>query len=322
MHEAAHRRKVQNLHIAFTLAMAGMGAVLTSCAHETADVQADAAEIPRELPGLHNVFIVDEGVISGAQPEGDEGFDSLQRMGVRTIISVDGSLPEVEPAEARAMRYIHIPIQYSGMNDDEKIAIARAIREADGPVYFHCHHGKHRGPTATAYALESCGRMTPEEGLAFLEEAGTSHSYPGLFEVVASAEPVTTAEIAAAVREGRAELPSQARTSGFVENMVAIDTAFDHMKAIRDAGWKAPADHPDLAPAAEAGMLADHFKFLLQDPTIREEPEDLVAMMRSAHEHAQALENALVAGDMSAAAAAMEQVGANCNDCHKAYRNE
>src|SRR5688572_2463624 len=44
---------------------------------------------------LHNAHVVTDKLISGAQPEGDASFALLKEMGVKTIISVDGAVPDV-----------------------------------------------------------------------------------------------------------------------------------------------------------------------------------------------------------------------------------
>ena len=101
---------------------------------------------PRNYHGLHNVVAFFDGYLSGSAPEGDIGFEELERMGVKTIISVDGAVPAVERAKARGMRYIHLPIGYNGFDEKRRLELVRATRDAmkDGPVYLHCHHGKHR----------------------------------------------------------------------------------------------------------------------------------------------------------------------------------
>ena len=55
-----------------------------------------AAVAAVELPGLHNVVTYAPDMIGGGQPEGVEGLETLARMGVKTIISVDGPDRSVE----------------------------------------------------------------------------------------------------------------------------------------------------------------------------------------------------------------------------------
>ncbi len=44
-------------------------------------------------PGLPNFFAVGTNLFSGGQPEGDAAFAELARLGVKTIVSVDGAKP-------------------------------------------------------------------------------------------------------------------------------------------------------------------------------------------------------------------------------------
>src|SRR5438094_677830 len=81
-----------------------------------------------------------------SSPDGDEGFHSLQQLGIKTIVSVDGARPEVDLARKYGLRYVHLPIGYDAVPREQALRIARAIRDLPGPVYIHCHHGRHRGP--------------------------------------------------------------------------------------------------------------------------------------------------------------------------------
>lgn len=294
-----------------------------SCSTQDAAPTASApGELARDQPGVHNVLEFDDGIISGSVPDGEDGFRSLEAMGIRTIISVDGARPDLELARAHDMRYIHVPIRYNGIEDEDKLALARAIREAEGPIYVHCHHGKHRGPAAAAYALVACERITPDFGVALMKEAGTSSKYPGLYDAVALAGPVSDEQIADAVGSGRAVLVEEAKVDGLVANMAAASVSWDHMKQVRDAGWMVPPDHPDLAPAAEAGILSDIFRTLCEDDDFDQEPDDYIQWMIDSLHAAQDLEDALVANDTARAADAMSRLATACNDCHSAYRNE
>src|SRR6516162_6300346 len=135
-----------------------------------------------EAAGLHNVFRLTDQLYSGSSPEGDDGFASLQRLGVRTIISVDGARPDVERARRFGLRYVHLPIGYDGVPEEQGLRIAKAVRDLPGPVYVHCHHGKHRGPAAAAVARlcvdERCG---VEQALEGMRRAGTDPHYTGLY---------------------------------------------------------------------------------------------------------------------------------------------
>ena len=295
-------------------------ALAASCAsNERVDGSSDARSADHESHALHNLHRFGDGVYSGSVPHGEAGFDELRAMGVRTVISVDAARPDVEATRARGMRYIQIPIQYAGISSAERLALTKALREAERPIYVHCHHGKHRGPAAAAYALATCGEITPERGVELLEISGTSKSYPGLWEVVGNADAPSPEQerVMASV-----ELPEIAQVTGFAAGMAGVDRAWDHLKLMAKNGWRAPSDHPDLVAAAEAGVVADHLRTLIDD-------EESVAygeafqndMARSARE-ASELEAALVDRDLSLADVRFEALGASCNACHDTHRND
>lgn len=282
---------------------------------------------------LHNLHEVVAGLISGAQPEGDAAFAELTRRGVKVIISVDGAPPDLERAKAHGFRYVHIPCGYDGISPAQRLQLAKAVATADGTVYVHCHHGKHRGPTAAALAAISLGRMNPTDGTAFLKLAGTAPNYTGLYACIEHAYRVD----ASALRSADIVLVERAKPAGLIEAMLVIDDAFDHLGLIEKAGWKAPAGHPDLVPAAEAARLADalrdilaaqrdgkltasHRDRLLQSPRVG--GRTFTETAADAHAAAQELENAITTGEPATALKPKwELVSQSCRDCHRAYRD-
>lgn len=101
-----------------------------------------------EIPGIHNAFHVTDKVYSGSQPEGEGAFAALAKLGVKTIISVDGSKPDVEAARKHGLHYIHLPFGYDDIPTNRVVELAKAVESQPGPVFVHCHHGLHRGPAA------------------------------------------------------------------------------------------------------------------------------------------------------------------------------
>ena len=103
-----------------------------------------------ELPTIPHLQAVADGVFSGARPRDEQDFAALAKMGVKTIVSVDGVRPDIEAAKKHGLRYIHIPLGYDTVDDRAVGSLTRVAREPLGPLYVHCHHGKHRGPAAAA----------------------------------------------------------------------------------------------------------------------------------------------------------------------------
>lgn len=281
------------------------------------------ADKPVDLPGLHNLVAFGPTFYSGSVPEGDAGFDSLKALGIKTIISVDGAAPDVAAAKARGMRYIHLPIGYNGMNQTRTMEIARAVELAEtrGPVFIHCHHGKHRSAGAAGAAAVTLGMLSNEAALGRLKVSGTAPNYKGLFKCVNAARPATQAELAAVPDN----FPEVWKTSGLVNTMVEIDEAFENLKAIESAGWVSPPDHPDLVPAAEAGRLADLFRNLQDDEAVKSESAEFRSAAAAASKDAAEIEAALTAknaANITAQATAKFKILArSCKECHAKYRD-
>jgi len=314
------------LRVGALLALAGCAsepvapvpAAPTTAARELATPAPVRSDDHAATPALPNARRLDDTIVSGGVPAGDAAFDALEAMGVRTIISVDGAPPDVARAEARGMRYVHIPITYAQVSPAQTLELARAVRDLPGPVYIHCHHGKHRSPAVSAAAAIALGRLTAAQGVAFLREAGTAPTYEGLYACVAGGRPVE----ASAIDGAPADFPSLRQPTGLVAAMVDADEAFDHIDAIRAAGWDVPDDHPDLVPAAEAGRLADDLRLGADDPRAAARSPELPTRLRAAAEEATALEEAIVAGAPAAdLAKRFATVKRSCTECHTKWRN-
>lgn len=283
----------------------------------------DAAK-PQDYPGLHNVVTYSTGVFTGSVPEGPEGLETLHAMGVKTIISVDGAEPEVAKAKALGMKYVHLPIGYNGMDQQRTLELARAVQIAQqenpaAPVYMHCHHGKHRSAGALGASAVTLGFITPEQGVERMKVSGTAANYTGLYKCVQIAAPATQAQLAALP----STFPEVWKTTNLVHAMVEMDEVFEHLKAIEKAGWKAPKDHPDLVPAAEAGRLADLFRNLRDDTTVQKKPAEFTDWLLADSRKAEALESELAnsSGTPESLSKHMKLLAASCKECHVKYRD-
>ncbi len=276
---------------------------------------------PHDYPGLHNVVAYHPGFYSGSLPEGDAGFDTLQGMGIKTIISVDGAEPELEYTRARGIRYIHLPIGYNGFDEQRKLELVRATRDAmaEGPVYIHCHHGKHRSAGAAGTIAASLGWDTPAAMVERMKVSGTAPGYKGLYSCTSGAS-VLGAPVIDAVP---AKFPEVAHPAGFVKAMLEIDDASEHLKAIEKAGWAVPKDHPDLVPVAEAGKLADLLRLMAKSERAKSNPAEFAAMLLTNAAEVQTLEDWLAAGEKDGKKLSdqFKLVQASCKDCHAKYRD-
>lgn len=278
-----------------------------------------------EAKGIDNFYRLGPDLYSGAQPEGEEAFEALKRLGIRTIVSVDGARPDVESARKHGLRYVHLPFGYDGIPREKVAGLVKTARELPGPIYVHCHHGKHRGPAAAAICGLAKDGWTREEARDWLKRAGTDPAYRGLYDSVAAFEPPTDEELG---RLDAADLPERADVPDLVAAMVEVDARWDHLKAIRAAGFRTPGDQPDLDPPHEALMLVELFREAARGEEARDRGEPFGRMLQDAQGASAALRESLVAFKTSstpesgkAAATAFDRVAESCVACHRRFRD-
>ena len=317
--------------LAACLLMAILGAACrrpTATAPPAADAaRGESQEIPRRLVAAHlpNAYRLHERVISGGQPQGEDGFRELAELGVKTVISVDGATPDVAAARKHGLRYVHLPHGYDGIPEERVRELAKAVRDLPGPVYIHCHHGKHRSPSAAAVACVAAGLIDPAGAENVLCTAGTSAAYRGLYASAREAKRLD----ARLLDSLAADFPEKAKIPPLAEAMVAVEQTHDRLKAIASAGWRTPANHPDLEPAHEALLLREHFTELIRSESIQQQSAGFQKLLQEGEAAALALERALSARkadgyDGEAAAeipSALVKIEANCAACHKTYRD-
>lgn len=273
--------------------------------------------IPVGMPGLENVLALTPNVLSGGEPTGEAAWASLRDLGVTTVISVDAVPPNAELARASGIRVIHLPIGYDAVPDATRRAMARALLEAKGPVYVHCHHGKHRGPAALAAGAVCAGLINPDEALSFMEAAGTSHAYTGLWRDTETARPEDPFDLLAA----DIELPERADVGGYAGAMSLISRAHDRLKLVAANGWHVPEDHPDLSPRSDLGLIHDLLRSLEADAESLAFGPDHARLLEDSVTAARAAERDLDAADLDALLASFDGLAASCKACHVRYRD-
>lgn len=275
---------------------------------------------PLDLGGVHNVVAYGDGLYSGSAPEGDHAFSTLAAMGVKTIISVDGAIPDVEAAKKEGLRYVHLPIQYSGIESERSKEIARAVRDLPKPIYLHCHHGKHRSAAALGSAAVQLGLLKPEEAVARMKVSGTAPTYKGLYACVEN----STLRAASDLDAVTADFPEVAKPSGIVEAMVELDERLDHLKECEKAGWTPSREHPDLVALAELSRFSDLYRQLEAEAEwISKHDAKFAEMLKASAKRAEDFEAALDSPvrDLAKFSAFMKDIAADCKSCHVGYRD-
>lgn len=282
-----------------------------------AETQSDSLRLDTieasSCPGLHNVLRISERLYSGSEPHGDEGFASLAKLGITTVVSVDGAKPDLESARKHGLRYVHIPIGYDGVSKNAGNSLTRLMREVPGKIYVHCHHGRHRGPAAAAVACIAGGVATGNKALEILKKAGTGKEYAGLWRDVETFSPPESGQELPVLRE-IAEVESLAAA------MATLDRNFDNLKLCQQAAWGGPADHPDLVPAQEALLVRESLHEAARHMSSQHDVQ-FRQWLADAEQTAQALEDALKAGQNEQASERLAALQKNCKQCHAKYRD-
>ena len=280
---------------------------------------ASAAPANLDTKHLPNPIQVTDKIISGGLPADDAAFQELRDLGVKTIISVDGAKPDVAAAKKYGLRYVHLPHGYDGISDERVQELAKAVRDLPGPIYVHCHHGKHRSPAAAAAACVTAGTLQPDVALAVLKTAGTSPNYRGLYQCVAAAKPAAPN----ALDKLPAKFRETAEIAPLAEAMVALEHTHDRLNELSTTDWKATAKDPDADAAHEALLLREHFTELLRTPDVMQQPAGFVKLMQDGEKAAGDLEAQLRQPQPNAKklAAALEATTANCKNCHQRFRD-
>ncbi|MCA9221286.1 MAG: cytochrome c [Planctomycetales bacterium] len=269
---------------------------------------------PGDPAGIHNLVRISDHIYSGSEPHGEVAFESLAKLGVKTIVSVDGARPDLEAAKRHGLRYVHIPIGYNGIHAEAGKALARVAREADGPLYIHCHHGQHRGPAAAAVACMAADGRSGAQASEILKAAGTGDQYTGLWRDVENYQPPGP-------NEALPELVEVAEVDSFPAAMAKLDRHFDNLKLCQKSDWQTPADHPDLDPAQEALLVWEGLKESARHLN-EQHSDEFKSMLGESTILAEQLQQTLSADNRDPATEQFSALEKSCKSCHGKYRNQ
>jgi protein tyrosine phosphatase (PTP) superfamily phosphohydrolase (DUF442 family) len=275
---------------------------------------------PKKLVTNHlkNVIRVHESLFSGALPETDASFEELKQLGIKTIMSVDGMVPNVALAKKHGMQYVHLPLGYDGISRSRAIEIAFAIRTIPKPIYLHCHHGKHRSAAAAASGCLSLGLVSRENANRVLSLAGTNPGFRGLYDAVANASPFSDAEL----ESSQIVLSETSPVPAIAESMTSIDATFDSLK--RECDRKDGINPTDCANQClllrehymELGRLHEVKRMPQEFHRLREHGETILAKLESEFRR-----TAVESIETKSAKDALIAIETNCKECHVQFRD-
>ena len=303
------------------------GASLIALADERPQAIALQNAEGQAAPHIENTFRVSEKIFSGGGPVTAADFEALRQVGVKTIISVDGQPPNSELARKYGLKYIHLPMGYGAVAQEQAAKIVQAVGTAKEPVFIHCHHGKHRGPAAVAIAARALEGWSSEEAQAWLKQAGTSADYRQLIQSVCETQPLSSQQIA----KLNFVLPESVPPPPLTERMLAIDDHFQNLKS-------PPAKILAASPASQREFLENEVQQLL------EQLKEVQRQENGPNPKAQAAFNTLLRGSVEPVSNLQEvlkdrktagespllnkvyvefikQVGQSCVRCHQQFRD-
>lgn len=272
------------------------------------------------IDGLHHVHRLTDHLWSGSSPTEGAHFAALSKMGIRTVVSVDGAPPRVNLAAQHGLRYVHLPVGYHGLDRSRIAELSRAARVLPGGVYVHCHHGKHRGPAAAAAVCVTLGAWTRDKADEWMRSAGTSLDYRGLYKAISHGKLPTAAEILAVPLE----FPATAPPEPLVDAMVQIDELWERLKVQmatpNDNTAPSSAGTSDMdTAAATALLLAERLRELAREEPREPPSPKFVELLRQCATSASELHLSLAAGRRDIDL--LNRVQKSCQACHGAFRD-
>jgi protein tyrosine/serine phosphatase len=133
-----------------------------------------AGSLP-DVPGVPNFHQVDEHIYRGAQPRG-EGFASLAKIGIRTVIDLRGESSEETAVQSAGMHYIRLPWREFKAPTDSQIEAMLALLNdsSEWPIFVHCRRGADRTGTAIACYRIAHDHWSNQQALAEAKTLGMS----------------------------------------------------------------------------------------------------------------------------------------------------
>lgn len=296
------------------------------------EVIADSPSLPRRIESQHlpNLIQVHGKVLSGGLPVGPEAFRELSQLGIKTVVSVDAALPDTEMARRFGLRYVHLPHGYDGIPERRVAELAKAVLELEGPIYIHCHHGKHRSPTACGVACAAAGLIPESQVLAVLELAGTDPHYQGLYRAAKQVKRISDDRLSAL----RVEFKEIAEVTPLATAMVELEVTWDRVKQLDRSQWQSSDADPRLQPAPQALLLVEHFAEMLRNSETEKRNDEYIRFLSDSLDASRSLYDSLKSLEQSGRKAHpdaevlsvlrrhLKTVGDNCRTCHHQFRDQ
>ncbi len=143
---------------------------------------------PVTATGLPNFHRVTETVYRSAQPWA-EGFRAVEKMGIRTVISLRDDVGDEEFAAGTKLRLVRVPVTLAGINDDAVLRVlAELEKKENGPFLVHCQMGADRTGAVMAMHRIVVQGWKREDALREMREGGFHFGIEAFARYVESAD--------------------------------------------------------------------------------------------------------------------------------------
>lgn len=130
--------------------------------------------------GLENFYRVSDILYRAEQPT-EEGFKSLQEMGIKTVVNLRVHHSDEKKMQGLELNYFQIPIHTWSLDDKHVAQFLKIMSdEKNYPVLLHCQHGADRTGTMIAVYRMVFENWSKEKALK--EMTGETYGYHSVWK--------------------------------------------------------------------------------------------------------------------------------------------
>lgn len=163
--------------------------LVSGCSGDEVQSTPEAAQYPEEIGTVEGVdstvYRYDEGIYRGGDVVSQDGMNKLKDMGIKTIFSVTPTDDERAFAEKSGIKLVEVPFTKEGIPQEKLPGYLELLKDAEQPIYAHCHSGKNRGGTLlAAYRIHHQGWSFEKARDEFVALGGKDSEFPALMQSV------------------------------------------------------------------------------------------------------------------------------------------
>jgi protein tyrosine phosphatase (PTP) superfamily phosphohydrolase (DUF442 family) len=127
---------------------------------------------PLELPGVPNFYKVSDDLYRGAQPS-SQGMKQLQKMGIKTIVSLRAFSSDRDELEGVELTYEHVKVNAWNPESIDVVRFLKIVTDSNNtPVFVHCLQGSDRTGTMCAIYRIVVQGWTKEQAIEEMTKGG------------------------------------------------------------------------------------------------------------------------------------------------------